>query len=186
MDAAYICAYISEPYGKKTKFGGKSCLAIRSSLYGIGQQSSLLTNLMQARSDLWSENLICWPIEVATKAKIAPNWPICHTDGVFFCCQFQFRLTKLQPYQQCYYFKPVGSWIYHSTTHKVNFYPIFTFESVWPNNVYTQCLPRVCDDKLRREFPIFMLVLFVNLTCTTVFDMWSDGMSHNFPLHCCM
>ena len=60
---------------------------------------------------------------------------------------------------------------YHSTTHKVNFCRTFTFESEWPYKVYTQCLPSVCDDKLSGEFPIFILMLFVYLTCMTVFDI---------------
>ena len=49
--------------------------------------------------------------------------------------------------------------------------PIFTFESVWSNEIHTQSLPRVCDDKHGREFSILVLVSIVNLTGTTVFDM---------------
>jgi hypothetical protein len=45
----------------------------------------------------------------------------------------------------------------------VNFCPIFTFESVGSNDVYTQCFPRACADKLCSEFSILVLVLFVNL-----------------------
>ena len=36
---------------------------------------------------------------------------------------------------------------------------------------------------LCREFPLLMLVSFVDLTCMTVFDMPSDGVSHTFPIH---
>jgi hypothetical protein len=75
---------------------------------------------------------------------------------------------------------------YHSRTHKVNFCPILTFKTVWPNKVYTQYLPMFCDDKISRELPILMLVSFVNLACTAVFDMWLDGTSHTFPMHCWM
>ena len=37
--------------------------------------------------------------------------------------------------------------------------------------VYTQCLSRVYDDKLSREFPILVLVPFIDLTFMTVLDM---------------
>jgi len=41
----------------------------------------------------------------------------------------------------------------------------------------------VCDDKLTREFPLLMLLSFMNLKFTAVFDKFTDGISHTFPVH---
>jgi len=63
--------------------------------------------------------------------------------------------------------------------------PLFVFavKSVWTYQVYTQHFPRSCYDQLWWNMSILLAVSLIHLARSARFDIFSDGMSHTFPIH---